>query len=424
MKLIAEITLQIQNEKLPELLGVINSYGCEIKLMELREGHGSQAVYFCEIMYTKREQFKSLIDSGIKDVSVEILELRDMLDEQLDNGLIRVEPKSDIQNSDDFDLKIMAPYSLALEKIREGNGSTALLSINRNVAIVTGSHTQLNEYTDGELELYLNSEKDAAFLSVAARFNGYPILVRFAQVEDFIKCIREISPGFAALRIAGLLTARGFDVYQQLTDEHLPPVLRHELDEVPLYLLVHIWQALKQSSAGMNSVTIGIIGINASCLRLTRLLSREGHGRVLGYDNNERLMLSLESEGGLATNPENIFGNADILLLFKNNYTIDDFYRIQPGQVIYYQVDDEDIDFQVVEEKGLKGAFRIHPSRAAMLAPGLLLGMIDAGIHVLSDAMLTGIAGMLEKNNSDLDATGQMVEHVQEKIRQYCIENA
>ncbi|HMB20567.1 MAG TPA: hypothetical protein VKQ10_05825, partial [Spirochaetota bacterium] len=106
-----------------------------------------------------------------------------------------------------------------------------------------------------------------------------------------------------------------------------------------------------------------------------------------------------------------------------NHYTIDDFYRIQPGQIIYYQVDDDDIDFDVVEEKGLRGAFKIYPSRAAMLSAGLLKGMIDADIRLLNDAMLMGIAVMLEKNKYNLDSTEDMMGQVQNKIIAYCMEN-
>ena len=280
MKLIAELTFRIQTDKLPDLVERINSYGCGVRLIEFREEIGTQNVFYCEIMYTKREQFKNLIESGIEELGTEILELRDMLGEQLNGGLITVKSRNDVLNSDDFDLKVMAPYTLALEKINEGRVSTECLSIDRNVGMITGSHSQLTEYTTGELGLYLDCERDAAFLSVSTDLKGYPLLIRFAQIEDFIKNIRQLSPGFAALRIAGLLSPQGVELYQQLNDEHLPPVLRHELDEVPLYLMTNIWQALKQSSSGDNSVTIGIIGINASCLRLTRLLCRQGFGRL------------------------------------------------------------------------------------------------------------------------------------------------
>jgi len=423
MKLIAELTLQCQPDKLPLLIETINNHNCEVRVIEFKEERNSGGIYYCEIMYTRRDSYKDLVEWGLDAQGIVLLELRDMLGEQLKGGLISVRSRSDIQNSNDYDLKVLAPYAVALEKISAHEMDKELLSIETNIGLVTGSHTAQTEYSTEELTMYLNSERDSVFMGISVNLNGYPLLVRFAQVEDFVKTIRQFSPGFAALRITGIISTQAFDIYQQLNDENLPPVLRHELDEVPLYLFITISRALKQFASEDNNSTIGIIGIDAASLRLTRLLSGAGYGRVLGYDHNDRLVLSSENEGGMATNPENVFGNADIIILLKNHYTIDDFYRIQPGQIIYYQVDDDDIDFDVVEEKGLRGAFKIYPSRAAMLSAGLLKGMIDADIRLLNDAMLMGIAVMLEKNKYNLDSTEDMMGQVQNKIIAYCMEN-
>ncbi len=423
MKLIAEVTLQCHPDSLPILIETINNHDCAVRVIELKEDREPLRVYYCEIMYTRRDSFKNLVEWGFDAQGIVLLELRDMLGEQLKGGLVSVRSRSDIQNSNDFDLKVLAQYTVALEKIFGNEMNVELLSIGTNIGLISGSHSSQNEYSTEELIMYLNSERDSAFIGMSANLDGYPLLVRFAQVEDFVKTVRQLSPGFAALRITGIISAQSFDMYQQLNDENLPPVLRHELDEVPLYLLVTISRALQQIASEDNSATLGIIGIDAASLRLTRLLSASGYGRVLGYDHNERLMLSFENEGGMATNPENVFGNADIIILLKNHYTIDDFYRIQPGQIIYYQVDDDEIDFDMVEEKGLRGAYRINTSHAAMLSAGLLKGMIDADVRLLGDSMLTGIANMLEKNKCDLDSTADMMGPVQEKIITYCMEN-
>ena len=71
--------------------------------------------------------------------------------------------------------------------------------------------------------------------------------------------------------------------------------------------------------------TVGFIGIDLSAIRLTRVLDKIGFRRVLGYDHGEKAMLALENQGGLATTAENIFGNADITLLLKNNFDHDEY---------------------------------------------------------------------------------------------------
>ena len=83
MKLIAEVTLQCHPDSLPILIETINNHDCAVRVIELKEDREPLRVYYCEIMYTRRDSFKNLVEWGFDAQGIVLLELRDMLGEQL-----------------------------------------------------------------------------------------------------------------------------------------------------------------------------------------------------------------------------------------------------------------------------------------------------------------------------------------------------
>ncbi len=166
------------------------------------------------------------------------------------------------------------------------------------------------------------------------------------------------------------------------------PVLYREYDELPLLLTYAIMHIMKKKSMTREECNAGIIGIDLCALRLTRILLSMGISRVLGSDNNEKLMMNFEKEGGLATTQENIFSNTDIIILLKNHFTIDDLARIRPGQVIISLIDDEDIDQEIIERKGIRDFIHGRWCDLSVIFPGLIAGMLKTGVKNLSDATI------------------------------------
>jgi hypothetical protein len=136
-------------------------------------------------------------------------------------------------------------------------------------------------------------------------------------------------------------------------------------------MLSEILHLLDRDHIALSDATAGIIGIECGSLRITRILNGLA---VTGacYDHNEKLMLTFEKAGGLATTPENIFNNSDVILLFRNHFTIDEFHRIRAGQIVISLIDFDELEMGIISEKGIRDFVPRQRIDTAVVFPGLL----------------------------------------------------
>jgi len=157
---------------------------------------------------------------------------------------------------------------------------------------------------------------------------------------------------------------------------------------------------LERDHIELAEATAGIIGIECGSLRMTRILHGLGCHRVLGYDHNEKLMLTFEKAGGLATTPENIFNNSDVILLFRNHFTIDEFHRIRAGQIVISLIDFDELEMGIIAEKGVRDFVPRQRIDTAVVFPGLLGGMLKTGVGEIDDGRMVEMARKINRQRA------------------------
>ncbi|TAL36658.1 MAG: hypothetical protein EPN93_07480 [Spirochaetes bacterium] len=378
MKIIVTVTLQVKRGSLPYIVGEIHARGCELQRSVRRECTQDSEVFDLEIIAGDNQALNGLIEEITQQKSgSRLIQIENLLEDSIVGGMLRVSGKLAIESPDDYDTKLLGATGLLFDKISQGRG-TEYSGIARSVLFLSAMKSRADAQADRLYQRHAGLERDCVIFNLFTGMNAYPLIVRYVQMEDLIRTIQAVSPGFAAVRVVEAEEMDDVTDFDQLRDCIDVPVLSAATDEMPLCMLAEIITMVEKSRMEFYECNLGMIGITASALRLTRMLLSLGCPRVLGYDNNEKLMMLFEKSGGLATTPENIFNNSDVVILNKNHFTVDDLHRIRSGQKFLSLIEEDLLEKNIIADKGIRTHVTRDQLDTSLVFPGLLRGMIKS----------------------------------------------
>jgi len=416
MRMINELTVVIKKKSFPGFVDELYKRECDILDLQYIEESGNGSLYTMRIASTTLKRFEEFVTIiGSAGDKYRVIAVKNLIEERVTGGLLRVTGSMPVENASDFDTSVLGAADFIRERIEKGDGGK-FSSISRNVGLLCGvgasdeaGHTRL-------LMRYAAAERDAVILNRFTGLNGIPLAVRFDHPEDVVKVLKRTECGFSAFRIMGVDEAT-LMLYELIFGELSVPAVSVELDDIPMLLLACIIKIMMKYRLKADEATVGFAGVDLSAVRLTRVLDRIGFRRVLGYDLAEKSLLALENQGGLATTAENIFGNADITVLMKNNFDHEEYRKIRPGQFVISMLGDEGPGGDAVSGKGVRELIMPGDGHMATLFPGIVRGVIDAGVGSISDAKLVECAKKLVGLLSDTYEFPSIFGDVHERVR-------
>ena len=404
MKLMAEIIIAMKKGDLPKAVDEIYGHSFEIHSLKLIERAindiHEEEKYSFSVFYPGMDLLAGFLEKINSNDRYRIISVVNTLEENIKGGLISVCGRRKIESESDFELEVLGASNLIQEKVALGLGSV-YTSISKSVCLVSAVKVQSDFDRRIIMSNYAAAEKDSVILNFIFSMNGYPLVVKYSQIEDLIKFIQSVESNFSAIRLMDI-TERDIQPVSMIQSEVKLPFLSRDLDEIPLYILMIINRLVltgmdSSEKLSPSETAIGIIGLDMSSLRLTTLLKKSGFSRILGYDVNEKLTLSFENLSGLATTTENIFSNSDIVILLTDKFDHSDYKKIRPGQFIISFLDDKDVDMHSVKERGVREFIRGDLNNLANLFPGILRAIVDSGTKNLDDIKIIKLASMLYK---------------------------
>jgi hypothetical protein len=416
MRMINELTVIIKKRSFPGFVDELYKRDCDILDIQHIEESGDGSLYTMRIASSTLKRFEEFITIiGSAGDRYRVISMKNVIEDRVAGGLIRVSGSMPVENSSDFETAVMGASGYIREKIAK-DGDVRLTAISRNVGLVCGIGGQDEGERTRLLSEYVLAERDAVILNRFTGLNGIPLAVRFDHPEDVVKVLKRTECGFSAFRIMRIDEATMM-LFELIYSELSVPAVSLELDDIPLLVLAYIIKIMLKYRLKAEEATVGFVGIDLSAIRLTRVLDRIGFRRVLGFDHGEKSLLALENQGGLATTAENIFGNADITILMKNNFDHEEYRNIRPGQFVISLLGDEGPDMDTASGKGVREFIAPGSSQMAVLFPGIVRGIIDAGTGTISDAKLVESAKKLVGLLSDTFEFPPLFSDVHDKVR-------
>ncbi len=384
MRLLSTINIKVKRGFLPHLANEIYKKCCEIRRSALLESRGEFDLFRIEIFYSNKEKFKGLVEKISRhEGNFQIVSFENNIEDEIKGGFLNVSGKMPIENILDYEMKVQGVSELALELIGSGKDNIQYTGISRNVGLVSGIKTAEDSGVN-LLEAYVRMETAAVIINRFCGLNAFPVLIKFHDIDDFIKTVQRIEKTFSAIRICTLEEVDDIAVYEQIFTDCPLPILSQYYDEIPVALMAAIFHLIEKYRIDISNKNVGFIGLDASAMRLTRLLLKTGFYRILGCDNNMKLTHNFEKQGGLATTQENIFNNSDIIILLKGYYSEDDFKKTGSGQIIISLVDIP-IDAAALKAKGVREVLNYGWMDIAALYPGILNGLLSSEIKRIYD---------------------------------------
>jgi len=414
--MINELTVVIKKRSFPGFVDELCKRDCEILDLQHIEENGDGSLYTMRVASSTLKRFEEFITIiGSAGDRFRVIAVKNMVEERAAGGLIRVTGTMPVENSSDFGTAVLGAADFIREKIAKDDGMR-FTSVSRNVGLACGVGAADEAGKTRLLSRYVLAERDAVILNRFAGLNGIPLAIRFDNPEDVVKVLRRTECGFSAFRIMGVDDST-IMLYELIYGELSIPAVSLELDDIPLLLLTMIIKIMMKYRLKADEVTVGFVGVDLSAVRLTRVLDRIGFRRVLGYDHGEKTLLALENQGGLATTAENIFGNADITLLLKNDFDYDEYRNIRPGQFVISLLGEDGPESDTVSGKGVREFITPGDNEMASIFPGIMRGVIESGTRTITDAKLVECAKKLVGLLSDAFEFPPLFGDVHEKVR-------
>ncbi len=386
MKISLELTLDIRDNYLAEAVARLSGAGCDISHISVISRDLNQTRYRIDFVYSDPSAFKRSIASFEEEPGkYTIVLIKNYLEDLLEGGFLEVKGAIRVDTPEDYEMNVLGVRQITNERIGDHDNPLSFTGIRRNVGCITGIKGK-NERAKhlGALH-YIDSEIAAVMLSKFAGYNGFPLLVKFDQPEDFLRNMSSVESGFSAFRINHIDDDDNTEVYEQLHDTLSIPFVSHTYDEMTVFALAGILRMVKTHRYKVRESNIGFIGLNAASIRLARICLKLGCMRVLGFDNNEKNMLTFERNKGLATTPENILGNSDIVFLIRNHFSGTDLTKMRPGIIVISLIDDTDVTKIFEEKRSCREIISGGWTDPALLYPGIIRGLIASGKKSLSD---------------------------------------
>ena len=394
MRLINEITVIIKKKSFPSFIDELYKRDCDILELQHIEESGEGSLYTLRVSSNNLKRFEEFITIiGSAGEKYKIISAKNIIEDRVVGGLMSAAGRMPVENISDLNTSVLGAADLIHEKIKNEDG-IRYTGIARSVCLLAGIKAEEEGERVHLLHEYTNAERDAVILNRFSGLNGYPLAVRFDHPEDIITVLKKIERNYSAIRIIRIDEA-SIMLYELIFSDLTVPVISMEHDDIPLILLTYIIRIMMKYRLRAEETTVGFIGIDLSAIRLTRMLDKIGFRRILGYDHGEKAMLALENQGGLATTDENIFGNADITLLLKNNFDHDEYRKIRPGQFVISFMEDGIPDIEAVSGTGVREFIKRDITHLSAMFPGMVRGVIDANIGNISDARMVEYAKKL-----------------------------
>ncbi|GGP04844.1 NAD-dependent malic enzyme [Nonomuraea glycinis] len=331
-------------------------------------------------------------------------------------GKIEMKSKVPLRNRDDLSMAYtpgVARVSMAIARNKE---DARRLTIKRNsVAVVTDGSAVLGLGNIGPEAALPVMEGKAALFKRFAGIDAWPICLDTQDVDEIVRTVQLIAPGFGGINLEDIGAPRCFEVERRLRELLDIPVFHDDQHGTAICVVAAMTNALRVVDKKIEDVRITMAGAGAAGNAVLRLLLAAGARNVvvcdyLGAVHRDRDDLD-ESLRWIAehTNAEGYSGDlrgavkgADVFVGVSapGILTGDDIATMAPGAVVFALANPEP---EVSPDDAREYAAVVATGRSdypnqinnVLAFPGVFRGLLDAQANLVTSEMLLAAAGAL-----------------------------
>jgi malate dehydrogenase (oxaloacetate-decarboxylating) len=231
-------------------------------------------------------------------------------------GKIRIENKVPVDTRDALSMAYTPGVGRVCMAIAEDPEKAHTLTIKQNsVAVVSDGSAVLGLGNIGPEAAMPVMEGKAMLFKEFADVDAYPICLDSQDVDEIVRAVELIAPGFGGINLEDISAPRCFEIEQRLKKSLNIPVFHDDQHGTAVVAMAAVINALKVVNKKLSDLRIVIVGSGAAGVACTQILLEAGTKEIIctdskGIINRDRLPDLNESKKWLAenTNPANLGG--------------------------------------------------------------------------------------------------------------------
>ncbi len=318
--------------KLSSAIGMAGSNIGDIRLLRTGRTHNLREV---TIYVDTEEQMEGILDNLAKVEGIIVEDVIDLVHQLHEGGKIAMKSKLAL-DSIGIVRKIYTPGVANICRDIQKNPELAYkyTAIPNQVAIVTNGTAILGLGDIGAVAGMPVMEGKAALFDSLVGVSGIPILIQSKDPKVIIETVRNIAPTFGAIKLEDIAAPACFEIEDVLDHELDIPVMHDDQHGTAVVVLAALLNATKFSGLMLSKSTIGVVGLGAAGMGISKLLLSYGVKRVTGTDLLPEAAERLEACGGKTGSLEQVMADSNIVITTTGCPGLVKPAMIKKGQVV------------------------------------------------------------------------------------------
>ncbi|MBU1339538.1 MAG: NAD-dependent malic enzyme [Acidobacteria bacterium] len=385
-------------------IGEVRGLIGEIKTIQM----GSAAVVRDIVVFADTpEHMHELMQVVRNDPHSELIEVRDDVLEMHQGGKIAVTSRYKIDTLSQLRRVYTPGVAEVCLKIKDNpEVARRFTSISHLVAIVTDGTAVLGLGDIGPQASMPVMEGKAALMSCLVGLSGMPILLGTKDVDTIVETIVQISPTFSAIQLEDISAPRCFDIEDRLKERLDIPVMHDDQHGTAVVVTAGLINAAKMADVSLKSEKIGVIGLGAAGMAISKMMMHLYGKATLGADIAEHALARLKKEGGIPSTLEEIMSTCKVVIATTGVPGLIKPEMVRPGQIIFALSNPTpEIEPEEALEAGAVFAADGKSVNNILGFPGIFRGAVDANVNRITNEMLVAAA----KAIADIASPGEIV---------------
>ena len=336
--------------------------------------------------------------------------ISDIIDPVLElhlGGKIRVKAKMEIEGISTI-RKIYTPGVAKVCRVIRENPERAhdYTGIGNTVAIVTNGTAILGLGDIGAVAGMPVMEGKAVLFDVLVGVSGVPILIQSKDPEVIIRTVAAIAPTFGAIKLEDIKAPECFEIEDRLSAMLDIPVMHDDQHGTSVVVLASLLNASKYVGMMVKNDVVGLVGLGAAGMGISKLLMAYGVRKLLGTDISQSAVDIFAKVGGKPVTLPEIMSLSDIVICTTGVPGLIRKETVKKGQVILALTNPRpEITPEDARDGGAAFAADGRGVNNALAFPGLFRGALDARARKINNRMKIAAA----KTISTFASEGELV---------------
>jgi malate dehydrogenase (oxaloacetate-decarboxylating) len=399
-----------------DLTAAIDEAGGVLTALDVVESHHDRVVVDVSCDTTDADHAESITTAVAAIPGMKVRKVSDRTFLIHLGGKLEVVSKVQLKHRDDLSRAYTPGVARICRAIAENPDDARRLTIKRNtVAVVTDGSAVLGLGNLGPAAALPVMEGKAALFKRFAGVDAWPVCLDTQDTDEIVMIVKAIAPVYGGINLEDIAAPRCFEIERRLREMLDIPVFHDDQHGTAIVVLAALTNALRVVDKKLDAVRIVVSGAGAAGHAIIRLLLAEGardivafdskgavhHGRE-GMDEHRAWIAANTNAAGFTGSLREGVAGADVFIGVSapNLLTGDDVATMAGGAIVFALANP---DPEVHPQAAQQHASVVATGRSdfpnqinnVLAFPGFFRGMLDAGAHDITDAMLVAAAAAI-----------------------------